>query len=325
MEYYNNINATIGKTPLVKINKITKDISSIILAKIEFMNPGHSIKDRIGIHMINEAEKNGKIKPGGTIIESTSGNTGVGLALAAISKGYKLICTIPDKMSKEKINILKSMGAEVIICKTNVEATSSKSYYSVARNMSKKIKNSFYVNQYDNLSNREAHYKTTGPEIWDQTNGKITHFIAGMGTGGTISGCAQFLKEKNKKIKIWGIDTYGSLYKKYFETGVIDKNEIYPYITEGIGEDIIPKNVNFKLIDKIEKVKDKNAAIMTRRLSKEEGLFVGNSSGAVMAGIMQMKKNFSDKDVIVAIFPDHGSRYVNKIFNDKWMKKNKFL
>ena len=275
--------------------------------------------------MIEDAERNGNLKKGGTIIESTSGNTGMGLALAAIRKGYKMIVTMPDKMSSEKIDILRAIGVKVIITPTNVTPDDINSYYSVAKSLQKKIRNSFYINQYDNLANRRTHYQTTGPEIWQQTNKKITHLIAGVGTGGTITGCAMFLKEKNPKIKIWGIDTYGSVYKKFHETGKFDPQEIYAYTTEGIGEDIIPKNVDFKLIDHFEKVTDKDAALMTRRLAKEEGIFAGNSCGAALAGTMQLKEKISNKDVVVIIMPDHGSRYIGKIYNDEWMKNQKFM
>ena len=325
MKYVEHITDLIGNTPLVKLNKITQAIPGIVLAKIESFNPGHSIKDRIGIKMIEDAEKKGLLKKGGTIIESTSGNTGMGLALGAIKKGYKMIVTMPDKMSMEKIDILKAIGVKVIITPTNVASNDPKSYYSVARDLQKKTQNSFYVNQYDNLANRHTHYTTTGPEIWNQTNGKITHLIAGVGTGGTITGCAKFLKEKNSNIKIWGIDTYGSVYKKYHETGIFDQNEIYSYTTEGIGEDIIPKNVDFTLIDHFEKVTDKDAALMTRELAKKEGILAGNSCGSALAGLMQMKKNIQKKDVIVVILPDHGSRNKGKIYNDSWMKKQNFI
>ena len=325
MEYVEHITDLIGNTPLVRLSNITKNIPCVVLAKVESFNPGHSIKDRIGIKMIENAEQKGLLKKGGTIIESTSGNTGMGLALGAIKKGYKMIVTMPDKMSIEKIDILKAMGVKVVITPTNVAADDPKSYYSVARKLQNKITNSFYINQYDNLSNREAHYNTTGPEIWKQTTGKITHLIAGVGTGGTITGCAKFLKERNEKIKIWGIDTYGSVYKKYHETGVFDKDEIYSYTTEGIGEDIIPKNVDFTLIDHFEKVTDKDAAIMTRELAKKEGIFAGNSCGAAISGLMQMQKKLNKEDIVVIIMPDHGSRYIGKIYNDNWMKKQKFM
>tara|TARA_Y100001968_G_C19419142_1_gene750746 strand:- start:182 stop:1159 length:978 start_codon:yes stop_codon:yes gene_type:complete len=325
MKYAEHITDLIGNTPLVKLNNITHEIPALVLAKIESFNPGHSIKDRIGIKMIEDAEHKGLLKKGGTIIESTSGNTGMGLALGAIKKGYKMIVTMPDKMSIEKIDILKAIGVEVIITPTNVSADDPKSYYSVAKTLQKKIKNSFYVNQYDNLSNRKTHYQTTGPEIWDQTNGKITHLIAGVGTGGTITGCAMFLKEKNINIKIWGIDTYGSVYKKYHETGIFDEKEIYSYTTEGIGEDIIPKNVDFSLIDHFEKVTDKEAAVMTRLLAKKEGILAGNSCGAALAGLLQMKQKLKKTDVVVIIMPDHGSRYIGKVYNDKWMHKQNFI
>ncbi len=325
MKYAEHITDLIGKTPLVKLNKIVQELPCLVLAKLESFNPGHSIKDRIGIKMIENAEKNGLLKNGGTIIESTSGNTGMGLALGAIKKGYKMIVTMPDKMSAEKIDILKAIGVKVIITPTNVSADDPKSYYSVARNLEKKIENSFYVNQYDNLSNRKTHYQTTGPEIWEQTNGKITHLVAGVGTGGTITGCAKFLKEKSNNIKIWGIDTYGSVYKKYHETGIFDKSEIYSYTTEGIGEDIIPKNVDFNLIDHFEKVTDKDAAVMTRDLAKKEGILAGNSCGAALAGLIQLKKQLNEKDIVVIILPDHGSRYIGKIYNDKWMKEKGFI
>tara|TARA_B100001758_G_C18364762_1_gene587826 strand:- start:202 stop:1179 length:978 start_codon:yes stop_codon:yes gene_type:complete len=325
MIYSKHISDLIGETPLVKLNEITKKINATILAKIEAFNPGHSIKDRIGLQLISDAEKSGMLKKGGTIIEATSGNTGMGLALTAIKKGYKLICTMSDKQSKEKIDILKAMGAEVYICPTNVPAEHPDSYYSVAKKLNKKISNSFYPNQYDNLSNKKAHYLTTGREIWEQTCGKITHLVAGVGTGGTISGCAKFLKEQNKKIQVWGIDPYGSVFKKYHETNIFDEKEIYPYMTEGIGEDIIPKNVDFELIDLFEKVSDKNAALMTRNLAKKEGILAGYSCGAALAGLIQLKNKLKESDVVVVIFPDHGSRYLGKIFNDTWMKKNNFL
>jgi cystathionine beta-synthase len=325
MKYSNHITELIGHTPLVKINNITKNVKGTILAKIESFNPGHSIKDRIGLQLIKDAEKKGLLKSGGTIIEATSGNTGMGLALIAIQRGYKLICTMSDKQSKEKIDILKAMGAKVHICPTNVTPDHPDSYYSVAKKLNSKIPKSFYPNQYDNLSNKKAHYLTTGPEIWEQTKGKITHFVAGVGTGGTISGTAKFLKEKNKKIQVWGIDPYGSVFKKYHETKIFDEKEIYPYMTEGIGEDIIPKNVDFELIDLFEKVSDKNAALMTRELAKKEGILAGYSCGAALSGLIQLKNRLKESDVVVIILPDHGSRYLAKIFNDDWMKKNNFL
>ncbi len=324
MNYYNHIIETVGNTPMVKLNKVV-DTDALVLAKVESFNPGHSTKDRMAIKMIEDAEKAGLIKEGGTIIEGTSGNTGMGLALACIQKGYKLICTISDKQSKEKMDILKAMGAEVYVCPTNVAPEHPESYYSVAKRLNEEIPNSFYPNQYDNLSNRLAHYESTGPEIWEQTDGKITHFIVGVGTGGTISGIAKFLKEKNPDIKIWGVDSYGSVYKKYHETGIFDENEIYSYITEGIGEDILPKNVDFDLIDHFEKVTDKDGAIYARRLAKEEGIFSGYSCGSAIAGLNQLKDKLSDEDVVVVLLHDHGSRYVGKIFNDDWMKEQKFI
>lgn len=325
MKYFNNIIETIGNTPLVKLNKTVEDVPALVLAKVETFNPGHSIKDRMALKMVEDAEKAGILKPGGTIIEGTSGNTGMGLALAAIAKGYKLICTMADKQSQEKIDILRAMGAEVIVTPTNVSSDDPRSYYSVAKKLNEDIPNSFYPNQYDNLSNRTAHYEQTGPEIWEQTDGKITHLVVGVGTGGTISGTAKYLKEQNPNVKIWGIDTYGSVFKKYHETGEFDENEIYSYLTEGIGEDILPKNVDFGLIDKFEKVSDKDGMLMTRRLAREEGLFMGNSAGSAVAGLIQLKNELTPDDVVVVIFHDHGSRYVGKIFNDDWMRDRGFL
>ena len=324
MNYFDNILETIGNTPLIKLNKLTSEIEATVLAKVEYFNPGNSVKDRMAIKMVEDAEKDGRLKPGGTIVEGTSGNTGMGLALAAIVKGYKLICVTNDKQSKGKIDVLKAVGAKVIICPTNVDPDDPSSYYSTAKRISDKTENSWYVNQYNNLSNREAHYLSTGPEIWKQTKGKITHFVVGVGTGGTISGVAKYLKEKNSDIKIWGIDTFGSVFKKYHETGVFDKSEIYPYLTEGIGEDIIPDNVDFSLIDHFEKVNDEDAAIYSRRLAKEEGIFAGYSCGAAIKGVLQLKKHFSKNDVIVVLLHDSGSRYIEKIYNDEWMKEKGF-
>ena len=323
--WYNNILETIGNTPLVKLNNITKDISATVLAKIETTNPGNSIKDRMALKMIEVAEKSGALKPGGTIIEGTSGNTGMGLAMAAIIKGYKCIFTTTDKQSKEKVDALRAFGAEVIVCPTNVDPEDPRSYYSVSRRLSEETPNSWYVNQYDNPSNAIAHYEQTGPEIWEQTDGKITHFVVGVGTGGTISGVAKYLKEKNPNIKIWGIDTYGSVFKKYHETGIFDENEIYSYVTEGIGEDILPKNVDFSLIDGFTKVTDKDAAVYTRKIALEEGIFVGNSAGAAIKGLLQLKDHFKPEDVVVVLFHDSGSRYVGKMFNDEWMKEKGYL
>jgi cystathionine beta-synthase len=325
MKFYKNILETIGNTPLVRLNKVTKGVSALVLAKVETTNPGNSVKDRMAIKMIEDAEADGRLQPGGTIIEGTSGNTGMGLALGAIIKGYKLICVLGDKQSKEKMDILRAVGAEVVVCPTAVEPTDPRSYYSVSKRLAEETPNSWYVNQYDNLSNRLAHYEQTGPEIWEQTEGKITHFVAGVGTGGTISGVGKFLKEKNPDIKILGIDTYGSVFKKYKETGIFDKNEIYSYITEGIGEDILPANVDFDIIDHFEKVTDKDAAVYTRKISREEGIFVGNSAGSAVKGILQMKDMFKEDDVVVVLFHDHGSRYLGKMFNDEWMRERGFL
>ncbi len=323
--YHENILKTIGDTPLIQINKIAKDIPALVLVKLETTNPGHSIKDRMALKMLEDAEKRGDILPGGTIIECTSGNTGMGLAIAACVKGYKSIFTTSDKQSKEKFDLLKAMGSEVIVCPTNVEPTDPRSYYSVAEKLSKEIPNSFWCNQYDNLSNRQAHYESTGPEIWEQTEGKITHMVVGVGTGGTISGTSKYLKEKNKDIKVIGIDTYGSVFKKYHETGEFDEKEIYPYITEGIGEDILPKNVDFSLIDHFEKVTDKDGALMCRRLAREEGMLLGYSAGSAFAGLLQIKDQLTKDDVVVVIIHDHGSRYVGKIYNDDWMRERGFL
>ena len=324
MKFYKNIIETIGNTPLVKLNKVV-ETDALVLAKVETFNPGHSIKDRMALKMIEDAEKDGRLKPGGTIIEGTSGNTGMGLALVAIQKGYKCIFVMPDKQSKEKMDILRAVGAEVVVCPTDVPPESKLSYYSVAKRLTKETPNAWYVNQYDNLSNTQAHYESTGPEIWEQTDGKITHLVVGVGTGGTICGSGKYLKEQNQNIKIWGIDAYGSVFKKYHETGEFDKNEIYPYITEGIGEDILPENVDFSLIDHFEKVKDKEGAIMARRLAREEGILVGYSAGSAVAAINQLKAKFTKEDVVVVIFHDHGSRYVGKLFNDDWMREQNFL
>jgi cystathionine beta-synthase len=325
MEYSENILGTIGNTPLVKLNKIVAGVDALVLAKVETFNPGNSVKDRMAVKMIADAEADGRLQPGGTIIEGTSGNTGMGLALVAIIKGYKLICVISDKQSKEKMDILRAVGAKVVVCPTDVEPTDPRSYYSVSKRLAEETPNSWYVNQYDNLSNSLAHYEQTGPEIWKQTDGKITHFVVGVGTGGTISGVGKYLKEKNPNIKVWGIDTYGSVFKKYHETGIFDENEIYSYITEGIGEDILPKNVDFSLIDGFTKVTDKDAAVYTRKIALEEGIFVGNSAGAAIKGLLQLKEHFKPEDVVVVLFHDSGSRYVGKMFNDDWMRERGFL
>jgi cystathionine beta-synthase len=322
---FNNILEAIGDTPMVRINRITKHVKGTVYAKIETTNPGNSIKDRMAVKMIEDAEKSGALKPGGTIIEGTSGNTGMGLAIAAVIKGYKCVFTTTDKQSPEKADALRAFGADVIVCPTNVEPEDPRSYYSVSSRLVKEVPNSWKANQYDNPSNSAAHYEQTGPEIWHQTGGKIDHLVCGVGTGGTISGAGKYLKEQNPAIKVWGIDTYGSVLKKYKETGILDKNEIYPYITEGIGEDFLPKNVDFSVIDYFEKVTDKDAALMTRRIAREEGIFAGNSAGSAMAGLLQLKDNFRAGDVTVVIFHDHGSRYLGKMFNDDWMREKGFF
>ena len=325
MSYFSNLTESIGNTPLVLLNNITKELPCQVWAKYETFNPGNSVKDRIGLKMIIDAEKNGLLKPGGTVIEGTSGNTGLGLALASISRGYKCIFVTSDKQSQEKVDVLKAYGAEVIVCPTNVEPDDPRSYYSVSKKISQEIDNSWYVNQYDNLSNRITHYESTGPEIWDQTEGKVTHFVVGVGTGGTISGVGKFLKEKNPNVKIWGVDAYGSVLKKYHETGVFDKAEIYPYVTEGIGEDMIPKNIDFDIIDGFTKVTDKDAAVFCRELLKQEGMFLGNSAGAAIKGVLQLKDQFNADDLVVVLFHDHGSRYLKKIYNDDWMQEMGYM
>ena len=322
---YNSIIETIGNTPMIRLNKLSLGIKGEVLVKVEYFNPGNSMKDRMAVKMVEDAEKAGLLKPGGTLIEGTSGNTGMGLALAAIAKGYKCIFTMADKQSKEKIDILRAVGAEVVVCPTNVTPEDPRSYYSVARRLNKEIPNSFYPNQYDNLSNAQAHYETTGPETWKDTEGKITHYAAGVGTGGSMCGTAKFLKEQNPNLITVGLDTYGSVFKKYKETGIFDEKEIYPYLTEGIGEDILPKNVDFSLIDGFTKVTDKDAAVYTRKIALEEGIFVGNSAGSAIKGLLQLKEHFKPDDVVVVLFHDSGSRYVGKIFNDDWMRERGFL
>jgi cystathionine beta-synthase len=323
--WLNNILETIGNTPLIKLNKITKDLPATVLAKVDYFNPGNSIKDRMALKMVEVAEKEGKLLPGGTIIEGTSGNTGMGLALAACVKGYKCIFVTTDKQSKEKADILKAVGAEVIVCPTNVLPEDPRSYYSVAKRLGKEIPNSMYMNQYDNLANRQAHYESTGPEIWEQTEGKITHLVCTAGTGGTITGAAMFLKEKNPNIKIWAIDVYGSLLTKYFNTGETDMNEVHPYFSEGFGEDFVPENYDMSVIDLFEQVTDKDGAVMARRIAKEEGMFCGYSAGSCLQGLMQLKSSLTKNDVVVCIFHDHGSRYIGKIYNDQWMMERGFL
>ena len=325
MDIKNNILETLGNTPLIRLNKITKDLPCTVLAKVEYFNPGNSIKDRMAVKMVEVAEKEGKLKPGGTIIECTSGNTGMGLALAAIVKGYKCVFATTDKQSKEKADILKALGAEVIVCPTNVEPEDPRSYYSIARRLSKEIPNSFHFNQYDNLANRLAHYETTGPEIWQQTDGTVTHLVVATGTGGTLAGTARYLKEKNPDIQVWAIDPYGSLLTKYFRTGEIDMKEVHPYVSEGFGEDFVPQNYDMSVVDYFEQVTDKDGAVMARRISREEGIFVGYSCGSALQGLMQLKGKLKKNDVVVVIFPDHGSRYVGKVYNDQWMMERGFL
>lgn len=323
--WYNNVLETIGNTPLIKLNSVSKDLPCTVLAKVEYFNPGNSMKDRMALKMLEVAEQEGKIKPGGTIIECTSGNTGMGLALAAVVKGYKCIFATTDKQSKEKVDIMKAVGAEVVVCPTNVEPEDPRSYYSVAARLAREIPNSYHMNQYDNLANRLAHYETTGPEIWKQTEGKVTHLVVATGTGGSITGIGKFLKEKNPNIQVWAIDVFGSLLKKYHDTGELDVNQVHPYITEGIGEDFVPQNYDMNIIDLFEQVNDKDGAIMARRISREEGIFVGYSAGTAVQGIVQLKNKLKKDDLVVVIFNDHGSRYVGKIYNDQWMMERGFL
>lgn len=326
MNYANNILETIGNTPLVKLNRVLgDDFPALVLAKVETFNPGNSVKDRMALKMVEDAEKDGRLKPGGTIIEGTSGNTGMGLALAAIVKGYRCIFVTNDKQSKEKVDVMKAMGAEVVVCPDDVAPDDERSYYSVSQQLANETPNSWYVNQYDNLSNRQAHYEQTAPEIWAQTEGKLTHFVVGAGTGGTITGCGKFFKEKNPEIKIIGVDTYGSILKEFKETGEYRPENAYAYITEGIGEDIIPQNYDFSVIDHFEKVTDKDGALFTRKLAKEEGIFCGYSAGSAISAIKQMQAQFTENDVVVVLLHDHGSRYVGKVYNDDWMKEMGWL
>lgn len=325
MPWKKNILETIGQTPMIQLNKVAKDLPCTVLAKVDYFNPGNSIKDRMALKMVEVAEAEGRLKPGGTIVEGTSGNTGMGLALAACVKGYKCIFVTTDKQSKEKVDILKAVGAEVIVCPTNVMPEDPRSYYSVAKRLASEIPNSVYMNQYDNLANRQAHYETTGPEIWEQTEGKITHLVCTAGTGGTITGTAMYLKEKNPNIQVWAIDVYGSLLTKYFRTGEVDMNEVHPYISEGFGEDFVPQNYDMRFIDHFEQVTDKDGAIQARRLAKEEGLFCGYSAGSCFQGLLQLKDRLKKDDLVVCIFHDHGSRYVGKVYNDQWMIERGFL
>ncbi|MBA4166157.1 MAG: cysteine synthase family protein [Chitinophagaceae bacterium] len=325
MDIKNSILETIGHTPLIRLNHITKDLPCTVAAKVEYFNPGHSAKDRMAIKMVETAEQEGKLRPGGTIIECTSGNTGMGLAMAAIVKGYKCIFTTTSKQSKEKLDILTALGAEVHVCPTDVDPDDPRSYYSVARQKAREIPNSFFCNQYDNLANRQAHYETTGPEIWEQTDGKLSHLVVATGTGGTITGTGHYLKEKNPGIKVWAMDPYGSLLTKYFRTGKVDMEEVHPYSTEGIGEDFVPENYDMKFIDAFEQVTDKDAALMARRLAREEGIFCGYSAGTALQGLMQMKDQLKSGDLAVVILHDHGSRYVGKVYNDAWMMEKGFL
>ncbi|HVF97415.1 MAG TPA: pyridoxal-phosphate dependent enzyme [Flavisolibacter sp.] len=325
MNVKNNILETIGNTPLVRLNKITKDFPCDVYAKVEYFNPGNSTKDRMALKMVEVAEAEGKLKPGGTIIECTSGNTGLGLAMAAVVKGYKCIFATTDKQSQAKADILRALGAEVIICPTNVEPEDPRSYYKTAARLARDVPNSFLMNQYDNLANRLAHYETTGPEIWEQTEGKVTHLVVTAGTGGTVTGTAQYLKEKNPAIQVWAIDVYGSLLTKYFRTGEIDINEVHPYISEGFGEDFVPQNYDMNVIDHFEQVTDKDGAVMARRLAKEEALFCGYSAGSCITGLLQLKDKLKKGDVVVAILHDHGSRYVAKVYNDQWMAERGFF
>ena len=325
MDYAENILETVGNTPLVKINKVIEDIEATVLAKYETFNPGNSVKDRMAMQMVEDAENDGRLQPGGTIIEGTSGNTGMGLALVGIIKGYKVICVISDKQSKEKVDVLRGVGCEVVVCPNDVAPDDPRSYYSTSARLAEETPKAWYVNQYDNPANCKAHFKTTGPEIWKQTDGKVTHFVVGVGTGGTISGIGSYLKLQNPNVKVWGVDSYGSVFKKYHETGIFDENEIYPYKTEGIGEDILPKNVRFEVIDGFTKVTDKDAANYTRKLAQEEGMFLGNSAGAAIKGVLQLKHHFKKDDVVVLLFHDHGSRYINKIYNDDYMREQGYI
>ena len=315
----NNIIEAVGRTPLIRLNRISKDLKPQIWVKAEMLNPGGSVKDRIGITMIADAEKKGLLKPGGTIIEGTSGNTGMGLALVAAVRGYKCVFTTTDKQSKEKVDLLKALGAEVIVCPTAVDPEDPRSYYSVAKKLAREVPNSFYPNQYDNPNNPDAHYRTTGPEIWDDTEGKITHFVCGMGTGGTISGVGKFLKEKKPDVKIVGVDPEGSLYFDFHKTGKIAKARTY--VVEGIGEDFFPTTMDMQILDDVIQVSDEECFVVARRLAQMEGLFTGGSGGGCLSGALRLAKDLSPKDYVVVLLPDTGMRYLSKVFNDEWMRE----
>ena len=327
LQVFDNVLQLIGNTPLIHLNRITENFEGEYFAKVEAFNPGHSTKDRIALYIIEEAERKGILKPGDTIIETTSGNTGFSIAMVSIIKGYECILAVSSKSSPDKIDMLKTMGAKVYVCPANVSAEDPRSYYMVAKRLHEETKGSVYINQYFNELNMDAHYKSTGPEIWAQTEGKITHLIACSGTGGTISGTARFLKEQNPSLKVIGIDAFGSVLKKYHETGVFDTQEIYPYRIEGLGKNLIPTATDFDIIDKFIKVTDEESAHTTRELAKQEGLFVGYTSGAAMQGVKQLQEmgEFDKNSLVVIIFPDHGSRYMSKVFNDKWMADQGFF
>ncbi|GGD23770.1 PLP-dependent cysteine synthase family protein [Flavobacterium orientale] len=324
---YNSVLDLIGNTPLIKLNKVTSNLEGNYYAKVEAFNPGHSTKDRIALYIIEEAERQGLLSPGDTIIETTSGNTGFSLAMVSIIKGYNCILAVSSKSSRDKIDMLRSMGAKVYVCPAHVSADDERSYYNVAKRLHEETKGSIYINQYFNQLNIDAHYKTTGPEIWEQTNGKITHLIACSGTGGTLSGAAKYLKEKNPNIRILGVDAYGSVLKKYHETKEFDSEEIYPYRIEGLGKNLIPTATDFDAIDKFIKVTDEESAHTTREIAVKEGLFVGYTSGAVVQAIRQFAEEgeFDENSNVIAIFPDHGSRYMSKVFSDDWMSEQGFF
>ncbi len=324
---YNSVLDLIGNTPLIKLNRVTNNLDGNFYAKVESFNPGHSTKDRIALYIIEEAEKKGILTPGDTIIETTSGNTGFSLAMVSIIKGYNCILAVSSKSSRDKIDMLRSMGAKVYVCPAHVSADDERSYYNVAKRLHEETKGSIYINQYFNQLNIDAHYKTTGPEIWEQTSGKITHLIACSGTGGTLSGAAKFLKEQNPNIRILGVDAYGSVLKKYHETKEFDNDEIYPYRIEGLGKNLIPTATDFDIIDKFTKVSDEESAHTTREIALKEGLFVGYTSGAVVQAIRQFAEEgeFTEDSNVIAIFPDHGSRYMSKVFSDDWMSEQGFF